>query len=296
MPRALKLLALATLLAAACGSTTDPGQTEDALRKKKCHTNADCGALEFCDTEASGTCGGKGVCTSRGINLLCSNVDVPVCGCDGNNYPNDCQAHKAGVSVAQESACAVACSSNADCGSLEYCVKAAGQCGASGTCQARGINLFCSNLYQPVCGCDGQTYANTCWAAKAGASIDHKGACACGFKGTSVDGDTLAEQPWMDAQQTYFYTFTGNGTLVNDSGTFVVDFEPPCLRTMPACKIATREWTGTFTTSGTQVTLTYDSDGHTATFTAETDCHNTWELVGSDFYPGMTLTVSTITP
>jgi|SRR5581483_6211487 len=295
-PRALTFIALCTVFTAAgCGAAPD-AQTEDALKKKKCHSNSDCGSLEFCDTEGGGSaCTGSGVCTARGINLFCSNIDIPVCGCDGNNYPNDCYAHKAGVSVATESACPVVCTSNADCPSLQYCSKAAGNCGGKGTCAARGINLFCSNIYQPVCGCDGNTYGNTCLATKAGASIDHKGACVCGFKGTNIDGDTLAEQPWMDQNQTYFYAFTGNGMVVNDSGTFTVDVAPPCLRAPPYCAIATRRFTGTFTTSGTQVTLNYDN-GNTATFTAETDCHNTWELLGNDFGIAMKLTVSTLSP
>jgi hypothetical protein len=289
MSRALTILALCTAFTAAgCGVEPDATQTEDALKKKKCWSNSDCGSLEFCNTEAAASCSSRGVCSPRGINLFCSNLYVPVCGCDGNTYPNGCQAHKAGASVAHNS--------NADCPSLEYCATPVGQCGATGACKPRGINLFCSNIYQPVCGCDGNTYGNTCLAQKAGAAIDHTGACACDFKGTNVDGDTLAEQAWMDQSQTFFYTFTGNGMVVNNSGTFAVDIAPPCTRGTPfACKIAIRHETGTFTTSGTTVTLSYDN-GNTATFTAETDCHNTWELIGHDFNQAMTLTVSTIFP
>ena len=292
--RALTLFTLCSVLAA-CGGPDSTGDTEDAISKKKCHSNSDCKATQFCDTEGKASCSSTGVCTSRGINLFCSDLYQPICGCDGNTYGNSCLAHKAGTSVASTGACEVTCNTNADCGSLQYCSKKEGQCGAQGVCTSRGINLFCSNLCQPICGCDGNTYCNTCLAAKAGASLAHDGACTCSFQSTDVDGDTLAEQPWMDTAQNFFYTFTGNGTLTNDSGTVTSVYSPACLRTSPRCAIATRQKTGTFTTSGSTITISYD-DGSSATFDAQTDCNNTWQLVGSDWGGSLTLVVSTLNP
>lgn len=52
------------------------------------------------------------------------------------------------------------------------------QCGAN---DARGKCVVppdvCADVHNPVCGCDGVTYANECEATGAGASIKHRGSC-----------------------------------------------------------------------------------------------------------------------
>jgi hypothetical protein len=50
-----------------------------------------------------------------------------------------------------------------------------------------GIAIKCTNVSDPVCGCDGKTYANACQAwGISGLNVDHKGAC---------EGDTVATEP-----------------------------------------------------------------------------------------------------
>lgn len=50
-----------------------------------------------------------------------------------------------------------------------------GRADAAGTCAVRP--RFCTAVYRPVCGCDGQTHGNACSAAAAGVGVDHTGAC-----------------------------------------------------------------------------------------------------------------------
>jgi len=59
-----------------------------------------------------------------------------------------------------------------------YCQTAAGECqrfAALGRCERKP--QVCDFLENPVCGCNGVTYANTCAAAEAGVNIAHRKAC-----------------------------------------------------------------------------------------------------------------------
>ena len=132
----------------------------------------------------SGQCGVSqtpGVCVER--PQVCTPDITPVCGCDGITYSNACAAASVGVSIDHDGECIVepqTCGGIAGltCAAGEYCDLGVGQCNvsdASGTCQI--VPQGCSGQFDPVCGCDGQTYSNSCVAAAAGASVDYAGEC-----------------------------------------------------------------------------------------------------------------------
>lgn len=70
------------------------------------------------------------------------------------------------------------CLSNEDCEEDHYCAKAIRDCAGSGTCRPRGTSPDGCGPKQMVCGCDGVTYTNACWAAAAGQSLRCTDECA----------------------------------------------------------------------------------------------------------------------
>ena len=89
-------------------------------------------------------------------NSICPQVWQPVCGEDGNTYANLCRANRAEVEVV-----------------------------ANGECETPADLLAtepdeenrCPPRFAPICGADGNTYANSCFAVLAGTTPESNGLC-----------------------------------------------------------------------------------------------------------------------
>ncbi len=153
--------------------------TVSADSESKCKTNETCELAYFCD-KPEGHCQSKGSCKAK--PEVCSDNYSPVCGCDGQTYSNSCYAARSGVSIMSQGECVSKskdkrkCSSNNDCGAGYFCGKKAGACDKKGECQVKPE--VCTQVYDPVCGCNGRTYSNLCSANAVGENVQHEGECS----------------------------------------------------------------------------------------------------------------------
>lgn len=145
----------------------------------------ECGNNEFCLIN-TGDCRKRtasinGVCSA--MSPACGADYSPVCGCDGITYSNSCTARSAGMNIVHEGKCrGQTCRypNDDDCRDDEFCKVETGDCRKrsttiSGKCTEKPE--MCTLDYNPVCGCDGETYGNACQADGYGVSIVSEGEC-----------------------------------------------------------------------------------------------------------------------
>ena len=98
-----------------------------------------------------------------------------VSACGGSIAPVENTGNDGGSKAPPPSAIGGGCSATQACAAGGYCDVGA-TCGTTGTCTT--VPTACTDIGQPVCGCDGVTYGNPCTAAGAGVSVTTLGPCA----------------------------------------------------------------------------------------------------------------------
>lgn len=136
-----------------------------------------CAPNEICDPDGCGA-DMTGTCKPAAVNPCPKTMPAAQqCGCDGVTYANECERLLNKVAKASDGPCPLAgCAPGAGtCGKGQFCQSPEGLCGAVGNCVA--VPMGCIDLWQPVCGCDGNTYGNSCDAAAASQTVLSKGEC-----------------------------------------------------------------------------------------------------------------------
>ncbi len=125
-------------------------------------------------------------------NCVCPKIHAPVCGQDGKDHLNACQALCAGTTIACSGKCP--CSSNPCLCPLNWDPV----CGVDGKTYSNACHARCSKVsiqcekkcpcttpclcplnYDPVCGVDGNTYGNSCQARCAKVKVNCEVECPC---------------------------------------------------------------------------------------------------------------------
>ena len=150
--------------------------------------------LGVCEWHSTGECPDDSPCTPADCDVVLLRPDLDAFACSNGSEPVCTRDERGLCSYVCEKQFSCGTAEGAGCGAGKYCAFDVGKCSGESGGLCTDIPSSCAPDDSPVCGCDGNTYANPCEAMAKGVNVAFAGSCDGAPKAcTTCEGEVPPE-------------------------------------------------------------------------------------------------------